>query len=389
MKLTKFTIRKDSNWEYTAQGYLKVKAYATRSGVFTYRENGKTIFEGRLPEYVNDLASLETLKNVPLTNDHPTVMLDTSNTKQYQVGYTGDRVEIEADGLIGIDLIVTDKDTILAIISGLKVELSCGYTCVIVWISGIYNGEKYDCIQTEIIYNHVAICNEGRAGHKVRISLDSSSNEKESIRFDSENNTVFRCDDNFDNNIVPQEEIKTVKFNCDGVEVDIPDNVATTVIAAQTKRDEQIKTLTASITDIKSQMDSLSGELTMTKASLDTAKKVDHTAIAKAHNLLVNNVAKFVKDSNVDEMMDLGSKELKIMALKAVNPNHNYDTESDNFIESAYKFIENQVPAATETKADSFKNVLDAANGNPAPKPKMDARQTMIDKMKNKHKGSN
>jgi hypothetical protein len=54
-------------------------------------------------------------------------------------------------------------------------ELSCGYDCDIVKESGTTpEGERYDCIQTNIVYNHLAIVPRGRAGIAAQLRYDSA-----------------------------------------------------------------------------------------------------------------------------------------------------------------------------------------------------------------------
>src|SRR4030042_906129 len=55
-----------------ADGSLSGKTIVTNIGVFMYRQKDGTIMrEARYPEDVFDEASLETLKNIPITNSHP------------------------------------------------------------------------------------------------------------------------------------------------------------------------------------------------------------------------------------------------------------------------------------------------------------------------------
>ena len=56
-----------------------------------------------------------------------------------------------------------DADLIAKIDSG-KQQVSCGYTCDIEDKPGEYNGTRYDRVQRNIKYNHLAIVHRGRAG---------------------------------------------------------------------------------------------------------------------------------------------------------------------------------------------------------------------------------
>ena len=59
--------------------------------------------------------------------------------------------------------------------------MSLGYVCKIDETPGEWNGQKYDQIQRDINYNHLAVVHKGRAGN-ARIRLDAD----ELVSFDVE-----------------------------------------------------------------------------------------------------------------------------------------------------------------------------------------------------------
>lgn len=168
-------------------GFLRVDARATRSGVFRYRSlDGKDRFELRADSEVFNNGSLDTLKMVPVTNDHPIVGLVTSdNAKALQVGFTGENIKRDKP-FVGLPIVVTDKVAVDDVEGG-KRELSCGYHCDVVEESGTYNGEKYTHVQRNIRYNHVAIVDKGRAGPQVKLKMDQ-------LRIDGENDVAYMVD---------------------------------------------------------------------------------------------------------------------------------------------------------------------------------------------------
>lgn len=160
--------------ERTPQGFLKVPGFATRTGVFTYiGQNGAVRRELRHPDDVFDPESLATLKNAPVTLEHPPVMLTPANVKDYMKGYTTDRVEVNRD-LVETDLIIAVADAIKAVEDDGMRELSSGYLADLEEVPGVYNGNDYDCRQRNIKYNHLAIVKKGRAGPEARLRLDSA-----------------------------------------------------------------------------------------------------------------------------------------------------------------------------------------------------------------------
>ena len=159
----------------TKQGFLKADAYVTRAGVFNYQmADGSVRRELRPPEEVFSQDSLSTLSEIPVTNDHPPQFVDAANAKNYFAGYTSEKNE--QDGIfVKSGLTIVDKKTIDEMEKDGKLETSCGYTCEVELTPGVFNGEKYDAIQRNIRYNHVAIVDRGRAGPEVRVRLDSNS----------------------------------------------------------------------------------------------------------------------------------------------------------------------------------------------------------------------
>jgi hypothetical protein len=65
-------------------------------------------------------------------------------------------------------------------------EVSCGYTCDCDPTPGKYEGERYDCVQRNIRYNHVAIVARGRAGPEIRLHLDAAGNQIHNARYAQE-----------------------------------------------------------------------------------------------------------------------------------------------------------------------------------------------------------
>ena len=157
----------------TNEGYLRGKAVVSRAGVFSYMNNDGTIRgELRHPEEVFKRSSLDTLKMIPITNDHPPEFVDARNADKYQVGYTGESYDVDSDQII-VSMTVTHKDAIDAIEAG-KVELSMGYKVDLKAEQGSYKGEHYDARQLEPRYNHLAIVKRGRAGSVARLRFDNA-----------------------------------------------------------------------------------------------------------------------------------------------------------------------------------------------------------------------
>lgn len=157
----------------TPEGFLKGRAIVTNVGVFPYRlSNGTIRNELRPPEEVFMPESRETLKNVPLANEHPEKgEINIYNIKDEQIGYAGDDVRRDEYHL-SLPMTITDAETIEDIKEG-KRGLSCGYKVDLEEKPGVWMGMPYDAIQKNIRYNHLAVVDQGRAGDNARIKMDS------------------------------------------------------------------------------------------------------------------------------------------------------------------------------------------------------------------------
>lgn len=97
-------------------------------------------------------------KHQPVSsNNHPVELI---------VGAIGSEVDFDGT-FLNADLTFWTDEAIAGIETDTVRELSCGYHYVPVMTSGIYNGERYDGIMTEIVANHLAQVEAGRAGPEV------------------------------------------------------------------------------------------------------------------------------------------------------------------------------------------------------------------------------
>lgn len=110
----------------------------------------------------------DTFNGLPLMLDHWD--MDARNIpKDKVVGSLGTDSRYEAPYLKN-SLIVTDSSAIKAIEDGSYSELSASYACDIDMTGGIFDGKSYDGMMKNIKGNHVALVQEGRAGHDVKVA---------------------------------------------------------------------------------------------------------------------------------------------------------------------------------------------------------------------------
>jgi hypothetical protein len=135
----------------------------------------------RDPEELAKAAS--SFNRVQLLRRHVPVTADDHKPHDV-VGTTGSDAVFEHPYLKN-SLAVWEQDAIEGIKSREKVELSCGYHYSPDMTPGVYEGEAYDGVMRDIVGNHVALVEDGRAGPDVVVG-DSSENVKNAIVGESE-----------------------------------------------------------------------------------------------------------------------------------------------------------------------------------------------------------
>lgn len=150
-------------------------SFPTRVGVLVYRNaDGTERRELRHPDEVFHADSLASLAGVAVTEGHQG-LVSPATIRSLRVGtVVGDpkragsmvqaKIQIEDERLISAQ--TKDKT---------YTELSCGYHMQYDPTPGVYNGERYDGVQRNIRYNHLALCKPGtaRAGSACQMRLDS------------------------------------------------------------------------------------------------------------------------------------------------------------------------------------------------------------------------
>jgi uncharacterized protein len=236
-------------YELTPEGYLRAWASIARTGIQLYTDaDGSVRREYRPATEVASPESLASFAGKAITSEHPPVLLDAENTKDYQVGFSGTEVVYD-DGFVKAVMTITDKEAIERIMRGDAREVSAGYRVNYDPTPGVTeNGEHYDGIQKEIIGNHIAVVRRGRAGPQVKLHLDRQDAADPSL-------------------ISKQEDhLMTAKVNFDGAEFEVTESVALAI----TKEREDAK---MSYEDMKKKYDELQAAADSMKSEMDAMEK--------------------------------------------------------------------------------------------------------------------
>lgn len=240
--------------ETTEEGYLKVWAKAARTGLQAYnRADGSRVMEYRPPEEVSNPDSLNTFGMKPATWGHPPSLLNTDNTKQYQIGYTGSQVRYN-DGFVEVAIVLTDKDAISKVERGDAREVSAGYRVDFDPTPGTTeDGQKYIGIQRKIRVNHIAVVPRGRAGPEVRLLMDRMD-AADAVAADFPEQTETQPTQT--QLITPMASIKL-----DGLELDLPVEAATAVQSHLREMQRRLDETEVERTSLSERCDVLAGEI--------------------------------------------------------------------------------------------------------------------------------
>jgi len=320
-----------------ASGYLTGRAVVTTIGVFPYLLEDGTVFnELRLPEEVFSRESLDSLRMIPITNDHPASFVNADNIKELQVGTTGedvcrfDLVDGEVWGVyktdgtaVSIPMKITEKDAIEAVLGG-KRALSCGYYRDLELTEGVWGGVHYDGIQRNIRYNHVAIVDRGRAGDAAVIRMDNAFVPTFVERTDSAGEGNHKEEAS---NMAKKELI------LDSAPYEVEEKVADAYNAVVTDRDA-----------IKAERDGLQGQLDTANAQIASLQdemkgmvKADAVSSMVKELCAVRDVADKFGVALDDNMSVL---DMKKAVIKVANPTvaDTIDNQSEDYINGAFHF---------------------------------------------------
>lgn len=288
----------------TPQGYLRIDGYATVfDKVLHYSDTGG---EYRPPEEVTREDSLETLKNIPITWGHPTVKgkrvhLTPKNTSQFIKGYTTDSVAIE-DDLIRVGMVITDEKLIDSIEKGYVKELSPGYDRNLDRTKGAANGQVFDGIQRDIVYNHLAVVQKGRSGSKVSLITD-------------EVDFMIRVDEK------EYEGAEAAQIAVDAA-----------ISAARLRADQaeaDLKTAQADLSAEKARADKAEADLQAAQARLDEQEL----------SALKDSVKTVLKDVRLD---GLTAREIKEKYVQAIDPEVRFDGQDDQYVSTYFTITQKQ-----------------------------------------------
>lgn len=360
------TIRKVDT---TDEGYLLITAPIAKSSIYSYRLDDGSIQREYIPsETLFNQDSINTLKLKPVTNNHPKKFVKRDSYSKLAIGTTGENIGQDGEYLVAT-FIVSDSKAIDAINSG-KNQLSPAYECDVVLEHGITpEGERYDAIQKNRRYNHLALVDRARGGNDLTFRLDS------------------------DDSIIPDTinergDSPMPKINLDGIDHELDNPAIATHIAKLTAKVDSLEgEITANKTALvqaKADSDGLTAELTKLRAD-STSEKID--GLVKARVALIEAAKPILgKDFKAD------ASDLDIMQAVVLKqcPEAKFDGYTGEMAEVYTKARFDGVIAqiAEAPVASQRQNIrTKSADGQDANIP-LDPRQARIDSLGSRYEGT-
>lgn len=312
----------------TAEGFIRDTPIVGRTGILVYRNaDGTERKEYRPPEEAFKADSLASLQGKPITIGHKAFVTAGNAAQVAPIGSVLSAGRQDGNNIVA-DIVIYNLDTKAR-------ELSCGYTLDLDETPGTTpEGERYDAVQRNIVYNHLAICNRGRAGI-ARLNMDGSQVVDEDPGVKEANKmtemTKIRLDSGIEYECAPEVKVEIEKMRKDSAE-------------AKKEFDKLQAKFDALGAELAKEQEGRKADAEKAKANFDEAVKarVELLKVAEAH-----------KVANTDSMTDT---EIKTAVIKAVRGDAiNLDGKSADYIEAAYDMAKADVKQHEDGMAEQRK----------------------------------
>jgi hypothetical protein len=371
------------DYEFTDEGYLRVKARIARTGIQSYTDaNGGIRLEYRPEEEVAADAALDSFREKCVTKEHPPVLLDASNTKDYAVGFTSADVSY-SEGFVESTLTVTDKETIDEIMRGNVREVSCGYKVDYSPEPGITpDGQHYDGIQKNIRGNHVAIVNRARGGAQVRLMLDSAD-AAVNVLIPYQKGVIMAANIAFDGVSFEADPalaaaISAERDDAKGSYADMKRKYEDAMAEASKMKEEMDamqKEMKGKCDSAEGRADALAEEVESLKASLEAAQLVNVDGLVEERIALIDK-ARTSLDSAFD-FAGLSAREIMEASIKVVRGDADLSERSDDYVTAMFDTLAESAPRGDSASTEELRKAV-ASIASP-----MSAPSSYMDKLQN------
>ena len=312
----------------TAEGFIRDTPIVGRTGILVYRNaDGTERREYRPPEEAFRDDSLASLMGKPITIGHKAFVTAGNAAQVAPVGSVLSAGRQDGNNIVA-DIVVYNLDTDSR-------ELSCGYTLTLDETPGTTpDGQRYDAVQRNIVYNHLAIVPQGRAG-VARLNMDGEQviDEEDNSKEDKKmaEMTKIRLDSGIEYECAPEVKVEIEKMRKDSAD-------------AKKGLDKLQAKFDALEAELKKEQEGRKADAEKAKVNFDEAVKarVDLLKVAEAHKI-----------ANADSMTDT---EIKTAVIKAVRGDAiNLEGKSADYIEAAFDMAKADVKQHEDGMAEQRK----------------------------------
>ena len=293
----------------TSEGFIRDAPIVGRTGILKYQNaDGSTRYEYRPPEEAFNTDSLTSLQGKPITVGHKAMVSAGNAAKVQPIGTVLTAGRQDGD-TIRADIVIYDLPTSAR-------ELSCGYSLDLDETPGTApDGQRYDAVQRNIRYNHVAVVPRGRAGI-ARLNMDGEQiiddEKKGTTKMANDTMTKVRTDSGLEYDAAPEVGVYVEKLKND-------------IAAAKKEHDTLQAKYDAALADI----DKVKKE----KKDLEKTNK-DNFDSAVTERVAMLDVA---KKHHIDGAEKMSNTDIKKAVIKAVRGDAvNLDDKSDDYINAAF-----------------------------------------------------
>ncbi len=357
----------------TEEGFIRDAPIVGRTGILRYvNADGSERFEYRPPDEAFKADSLATLLGKPITIGHK-AMVDSHNASAVKpIGTVLSAGRQDGDA-IRADIVIYNLDTDAR-------ELSCGYRLDLDETPGVTpDGQHYDAVQRNIVYNHIAIVPKGRAGI-ARLNMDGEQ------EIDTEDVSHVGIKEGVKKDMADKD---MTKIRLDGgLEYDAAPEVGVYVEKLRTEIEQMRKDSEDAKAEAQKVVDKMQAKLDAAVAEKDAAVKAHEDAekaakenfdAAVANRVKMLAVAQENKIENADSMTD---EEIKVAVIKAVRGDAiDLDGKSADYIEAAFDMAIIDAKKRADSMAEQRKNV-DTHNDQQNEKNDADDVEAALEKLK-------
>ena len=360
----RYDVSQISDYQITEEGYLKVRARIARTGIQSYTDaSGGIRLEYRPEQEVASKEALDSFREKCVTKEHPPVLLDASNTKDYAIGFTSADVSY-SDGFVESTLTVTDKETVEDIMRGNVREVSCGYKVDYVDEPGTTpDGQHYDGYQRNIRGNHVAIVKRARGGPNVRLMLDSADAAVTEL-INSHLGEVMSANIVFDGVSFEADSALAAAVSAEREDAKASyadmkrkyDEMMSNASKMKEEMDAMKKEMQGKCDAAEGRADALEQELEAAKADLTVAGQVNIDSLVEERVALIDKAR-----TNLDSEFDFAGKsarEIMEASIKAVRGDADLSERSDDYVQAMFDTLAEAAPRSDSASTDELRKAV-------------------------------